>query len=200
MPRPLTPLALAVLRMLCERPMHPYEMRQRIRDYHYDAAVKVTHGSLYHTVERLAENGLIEPLETSREGRRPERTVYAVTGAGRDSARDRLAEMIARPVQEFPALNTALALIDLLPEAEAADLLRQRALLLEGELAAHNAVYDSLLKQGLDRWKLLDLEYHLTVRRTELDHVRALLEDLRTGRLTWGNTGCATQSNDMENA
>lgn len=54
MSRPLTPLALTVLRMLCDSPMHPYEMQQRIRDHAYDQAVKITHGSLYHSVERLA--------------------------------------------------------------------------------------------------------------------------------------------------
>src|SRR3954454_13480761 len=79
MSRPLTPLALAVLSLLNTEPMHPYEMRQRIRDYGIDHAVKVAPGSLYHTVERLAGQGLIEPVETTREGRRPERTVYAIT-------------------------------------------------------------------------------------------------------------------------
>src|SRR5918999_320556 len=39
MSRPLTPLALAVLHMLAEKPMHPYEMRQRIRDHGIDEAL-----------------------------------------------------------------------------------------------------------------------------------------------------------------
>lgn len=115
MSKPLTLPALTVLRMLCDGPMHPYEMQQRIRVCHYDAAVKITPGSLYHTVDRLTAAALIEPLETSREGRRPERTVYAVTTAGRDAAHNRLAELFAKPTEEFPPLGTALAFANLFP-------------------------------------------------------------------------------------
>lgn len=115
MSRPLTPLGLTVLRLLADEQMHPYEMQQRIRERAIDHVVKVAHGSLYHTVARLAEQGLIEPVETSREGRRPERTVYAITEAGRDEARARLREFIMRPVQEYPSFGMALAFVSMLP-------------------------------------------------------------------------------------
>ncbi|MGH3239270.1 MAG: PadR family transcriptional regulator [Spirillospora sp.] len=185
MSRPLTPLALTVLRMLCDGPMHPYEMQQRIRDHAYDHAVKITHGALYHSVERLAGAGLIEPLETSREGRRPERTVYAVTSAGRDAAHIRLGELLARPVAEFPLFGTALAFVNLLPEAEVARHLRRRAVSLEAQLAAHQTANDALRKRGLERYKLIDLEWTITRTRAELDYVLGLADDLETGRLTF---------------
>ncbi|WUH97411.1 PadR family transcriptional regulator [Spirillospora sp. NBC_00431] len=192
MSRPLTPLALTVLRMLCDGPMHPYEMQQRIRDHAYDHAVKITHGALYHSVERLAGAGLIEPLETSREGRRPERTVYAVTSAGRDAANSRLAELLARPVGEFPLFGTALAFVNLLPEAEVARHLRRRAVMLEAQLAAHQTASEALLKRGLERYKLIDLEWTITRMRAELDFTLGLADDLESGRLTWKDTGAAT--------
>ncbi|WP_433477291.1 PadR family transcriptional regulator [Spirillospora sp. CA-142024] len=185
MSRPITPLALTVLRMLCDGPMHPYEMQQRIRDHAYDHAVKITHGSLYHSVERLASCGLIEPLETSREGRRPERTVYAVTTAGRDAAQFRLAELLSRPTEEFPLFGTGLAFINLLPESEVARHLRSRAVALEAALAGHQTAHDSLLKQGIERYKLIDQEWLIARLRCELDFVRGLGDDLESGRLTW---------------
>ncbi|TDD77800.1 PadR family transcriptional regulator [Actinomadura rubrisoli] len=185
MSRPLTPLALTVLRMLCDGPMHPYEMQQRIRDHAYDLAVKSTHGSLYHSVERLAAGGLIEPLETSREGRRPERTVYAVTSAGRDAAHIRLAELLAKPAEEFPLFGTALAFINLLPEAEVARQLRIRAIALEALLAGNQTANESLRKQGIERYKLIDQEWAISRVRSELEFVRHLADDLDSGRLTW---------------
>ncbi|GAA1839637.1 PadR family transcriptional regulator [Actinomadura bangladeshensis] len=185
MSRPLTPLALTVLRMLCDRPMHPYEMQQRIRDHAYDQAVKITHGSLYHSVERLAAAGLIEPLETSREGRRPERTIYAVTAAGRDAAQMRLAELLRHPAAEFPLFGTGLAFVNLLPEDEVARLLRGRTVALEAALAGHQTAHDSLRKQGLDRYKLLDQEWLIARLRAELEFVRGVVDDLESGRLTW---------------
>ena len=187
MSRPLTPLALTVLRMLCDGPMHPYEMQQRIRDHAYDQAVKITHGSLYHTVERLSASGLIEPLETSRAGRRPERTVYAVTSAGRDAAHTRLTELLARPAKEFPLFGTGLAFINLLPEEEVARQLRTRTVGLEALLAARQTVFDSLVKSGLARYKLMDLEWSISRARAELDFVRDLVGDLEAGHLTWAD-------------
>ena len=43
--------------------------------------IKLEGASVYDTGERLEHGGFIQPQETSREGRRPERTVYALTVA-----------------------------------------------------------------------------------------------------------------------
>jgi DNA-binding PadR family transcriptional regulator len=185
MSRPLTPLGLAVLRLLADGQMHPYEMQQRIHECAIDQVVKVAHGSLYHTVGRLTEQGLIEPVETSREGRRPERTVYAITEAGRDEARARLREFIMRPVQEYPAFGMALAFVSMLPPAEAATLLDRRTVKLEAKLAAHDSVMDSLSKQGLSRMAVIEVEFVNSRLRAELDYVRALSEDIKARRLDW---------------
>jgi DNA-binding PadR family transcriptional regulator len=185
MPRPLTPLALAVLRLLTDEQMHPYEMQQRIREYAIDKVVKVAHGSLYHTVARLTEQGLIEPVETSREGRRPERTVYAITEAGRDEARSQLSEFMMRPTQEYPSFGMAMAFVSMLPPREAASLLDRRTVALEAKLAAHDTVVESLIKQGKRRVDVIEVEFINARLRAELDFVRSLSEDIKSGRLDW---------------
>jgi DNA-binding PadR family transcriptional regulator len=185
MSRPLTPLGLAVLRLLDAEPMHPYEMQQRIREYAIDEVVKVAHGSLYHMVARLADQGLIEPVETSREGRRPERTVYAITEAGRDVAHERLRDFIMRPSREYPCFGMALAFISMLSPEDAATLLDRRGVALEGKLAAHDTIVEGLGKQGVERVEVLELEYFNSTVRSELDFVRALSEDIKSGRLDW---------------
>ena len=185
MSRPLTPLALTVLRMLSDGPLHPYEMQQRIRHHAYDRTVKITHGSLYHSVERLATGCLIEPVETGRSGKRPERTVYAITEQGREAAHQRVAELLAEPAEEFPLFGTALAFLNLLPEDEVARHLRRREMTLEASLAAERAVYEALRKRDLPRFKLIDHELTMARRRAELDLTRELAQDLESGRLTF---------------
>jgi DNA-binding PadR family transcriptional regulator len=185
MSRPLTPLQLAVLRLLADEQMHPYEMQQRIRESAIDQVVKVAHGSLYHAVARLAEQGLIESVETSREGRRPERTVYAITETGRDEARSRLREFMMRSAKEYPSFGMALAFVSILPPAEAASLLEHRSVDLEAKLAAHDTVVESLIKQGHPRVDVIEVEYLNSCLRSELDFVRALSEDIKSGRLDW---------------
>ena len=183
--RALTPAALTVLRLLCEGPMHPYEMQGVIRRQGLDRMVRITHGSLYHTVDRLVEAELIEPVETSRAGRRPERTVYAITEAGRDAAVDRLRQMLSAVTPEFPGYRAALAFLSLLTPAEASAQLEQRTVALEAELAGQQAAYDLLRKKGLPRVALLEIEHLLATIRAELDLTSAIVEDLRSGRLTW---------------
>src|SRR6187551_4114033 len=80
-----SPLMLMVLVLLAEAPMHPYEMQRLMQWRGKDDVVRVQRGSLYPAVERLMRAGLIEPLETERAGRRPERTVYQLTEEGRDT-------------------------------------------------------------------------------------------------------------------
>ncbi|GAA4066299.1 MULTISPECIES: PadR family transcriptional regulator [Actinomadura] len=187
MSRPITPLALTVLRMLCDGPMHPYEMQQRIRKHAYDHAVKVTHGALYNSVERLAGQGLIEPVQTSREGRRPERTVYRITDTGRDAAHRRLADILSAPVEEYPLFDAGLAFINLLPEDEVAQHLETRRNALEFLLGGHQTAYEALRERGVERYKLLDMELNIARVRTELEYVRALVDDLAEGRMTWAD-------------
>src|SRR6267143_431683 len=81
---PRTPLALAVMNLLMERPMHPYEMKLMMKERGHDLVIRLNGGSIYDTVERLEEGGFITSQAPSREGRRPERTVYTITPTGRD--------------------------------------------------------------------------------------------------------------------
>jgi DNA-binding PadR family transcriptional regulator len=85
--------------------------------------IKLKGGSLYSTIDRLLEDGLIRPVETSREGRRPERTVYAVTELGQDDLMAWLRELLARPVHEYPGFGAVLAFVAALPPEVVSSLL-----------------------------------------------------------------------------
>jgi len=110
-PLPRTPVALSVLNLLNERPMHPYEMRTRMRERGHDRAFRIRESSVYDTVARLAERGFIEPVDVNREGRRPERTVYAITEAGRDELLVWMWELASEPPGEAPAFAAPLMFI-----------------------------------------------------------------------------------------
>src|SRR5438094_9982748 len=92
--------SLTVLCLLRTRPMHPYEMQRLIREWHKDEFLDLKRGSLYHAIDRLRRTGLIEAVETRREGRRPERTVYRLTEQGEQAVQDRLRQMLATPARE----------------------------------------------------------------------------------------------------
>ncbi len=119
-------LALAALSYLTRGPMHPYELGRTLRRNGDARSIKFNHGSLYMVVQQLAKAGLIVEQETTREGQRPERTVYALTDAGRVELRDWMRELVEEPEHEYPHFVAALSLIAALPPSEVVDLLNRR--------------------------------------------------------------------------
>ncbi|WET80489.1 PadR family transcriptional regulator [Amycolatopsis sp. QT-25] len=180
----LTPLAMAVLELLHERPMHPYEMAQLMKERYVSTRVKVKAGSLYHAVDRLAENGFVEVVETQRDGKRPERTVYAMTEAGRDEFVDRAQDMLATPAEEYPEYLSALAAIDELGRETTLTQLRHRVLRLQAAIASDQVVLENLAEEHkLPEIYWLDWSYATARRAFELEWTRKLIEDLESGRI-----------------
>src|SRR5579864_7867916 len=119
--------------------MHPYEVAQTLRERAKHDSVRLNYGSLYSVVESLEKRRLIAARETVREGRRPERTVYAITDAGEREFVDWLSELVSVPVKEYPQFEAALSFIVALPPDDALGLLTTRANRLELTIAQHLA-------------------------------------------------------------
>jgi DNA-binding PadR family transcriptional regulator len=173
-------MALSLLSLLRERPMYPYEMAVKLREYGKDQAIKINWGSLYTVVQNLEKHGFIEPVEVAREGRQPERTTYRITEAGQAELLDWLRELLGVPEREYTRFEAALGESVHLGPDELSGLLRQRLDTLE----AANAE----LADGLDTWRaqmprlfLIEAEYHLALRRAEAEWVRGLLKELTDG-------------------
>jgi DNA-binding PadR family transcriptional regulator len=164
--------------------MHPYELQRRIRDWHKDEFLDLKRGSLYHAITRLHKQGAIEPVQTTREGRRPERTVYRLTEAGERQMLTWLQEMLANPVREPTQFFAALSFLpQLSPECVRARL-HQRAALLEANIAGLDTVLKTMV-QRIGRLVLIEVEYERAMRQAELAWVRSLQNELETGSLRW---------------
>ena len=183
--RVLTPLAIAVLALLVERPMHPYEMYQLLLSRHQDQLVKVRPGSLYHTVERLADDELVEPTETGREGNRPERTTYAVTAAGRTALHERISEVIRQPLNEYPAFPAALAETHNLSRDDVVAHLSAYVADLHDLISTSDTLLAGAAEQQVPEAYSLAGDYLRAVRRAELDWIATLITRLQNEELPW---------------
>jgi DNA-binding PadR family transcriptional regulator len=184
------PLALAVMALLYERPMHPYEMVSVMRERGKHESVRLKYSSLYSVVEALEREGLILPLETLREGRRPERTIYGLTDAGRVEFLSWLRELLSEPVKEYTQFAAGLTFLPALPPAETVTLLEERVRRLEEEVGEMRSRLDAVVEQGLPRLFLGEAEHELVLREAELGWVRELVREIRTGTLG-GDAGMA---------
>lgn len=171
-----TPLVVAILRLVQERPMHPYELQRVIRDRYLDSVVKLPRGSLYHTIGRLEKAGLLEAVETERPGRRPERTIYRVTELGAERLETSLRELLGTPEwPPYPPFAVGLAFLDSLEPDEARAELERRKVELEVLMAAYDAVERHA---GRTRAELIPHEYLQAMRKAEMAYIEKLIDEL----------------------
>jgi len=189
------PLALTILALLAEQPRHPYEIQRLIRERRKDFA-RGTQRSLYHTIDRLVTAGLIVCADVSREGNRPERTVYRLTEDGNDRFMEWLGDLLAHPSPEYPLFTVAVSFLAYLPRETALRALQARGVELEGELAGIDARIAGL-RRHLHRLVVLELEYVRALRQGELAWVRSLLQDIGNGELTWDAEAIRARSESL---
>jgi DNA-binding PadR family transcriptional regulator len=173
------PLALAVLAFLLMGPMHPYEMGRRLKETGKDRDIKYNRGSLYMVVEQLEKAGFITEQETVRDTQRPERTVYALTGEGRDELYDWMRDLVAKPRHEYPHFGVALSLLSVLSPTEAVELLAQRLAALTDETDEIRATVRTATEGGVAWVFLVEEEYRLAVLDAECRFVTGLIESLK---------------------
>ena len=175
-------LAMVLLALLTEAPMHPYRMQQMIKERGQDQLVNVAQrNSVYQALDRLVRDGLARPRGTAREAGRPERTEYEITEDGAATLRRWLVEMLPAPAREFPEFPAALAFLPILHPDHVRELLTARIDALQERLAAVEAG----APPGLPRLFLIEDEYRATMLRAELQWLRGVVDDLAAGRLAW---------------
>jgi DNA-binding PadR family transcriptional regulator len=177
------PLALAVLVLLYERPMHPYEMSSTLRERRKEDSIKLNYGSLYAVVESLQKRGFITTQEVIRDGRRPERTIYAITDTGATEMTDWLSDLVAHPIKEFTQFEAALSLLAILPPDDAIELLATRLRLQVMDKQAQDTLLAQARESNFPRLFLIEGEYKQALLNAEIEFIRELLDDFRTGKL-----------------
>jgi DNA-binding PadR family transcriptional regulator len=175
-------LALPVLSALVERPMYPYQIATVLKERGKDNAVNINWGSLYTVVRNLEKSGFIEAVETQKEGRQPERTVYRVTDAGLAELHDWLRELIGEPEREHTRLEAGLSDGLHLHPDEVAALLRRRLAALEEGIADEQEELETA-RQKMPRIFLIESEYHHALVKAEAKWIRGLLKELDEGTL-----------------
>lgn len=194
-PRP-SPSGLTVLCLLYAGPLHPYGMQRLIKTWGKDEVVNIgQRANLYKTIRRLHEAGLIAVRQTERSQQYPERTVYELTDEGRSTGLRWLAGMLATPRSEYPAFPAALSFAMLLgPDAVTEELSRRLA-----DVQARLEHLDSQIGQhppGLPRITMIETEYQRAVAGAEARWLSSVIDDLKSGKLSWTYEQFAAQATD----
>ncbi len=176
-------LELAILGEL-EEPLHGYELRRRL-SRSLGSVRRLSFGSLYPALHRLADRGLIEVVESAdeeptRAAAEKRQVVYRTTAAGRGFLRSALADADV----DDESLDLTMGLMSKATPATRLTLLMQRRAQV---LARHEAGQEA--KQSPDFW----------VRsKGELDSAQALNELSWIDRLIQSDPGLKTTDTDND--
>jgi DNA-binding PadR family transcriptional regulator len=175
---------IAVLALLREAPMHPYQMQSLLSERHKDEILALKKGSLYHAIGRLMRAELILARDTSRNGRRPERTTYAITPAGRKEFIRALRQIVAVPQRESSEFMAAMSFLVHLTPAEAIPRLEERCNHLEEQITAFSSSV-AAVNERVARINLVESEYLVAMLKAELTWVRNLIAEMRDDTFSW---------------
>jgi DNA-binding PadR family transcriptional regulator len=181
-----SPLALAVLALLAYKPLHPYGVQRLLKEWGKEKVVNVgQRAGLYKTMERLLAAGLIAVRETGRDQLYPERTVYEVTDTGRGVVLAWIEEIVRTPKAEFPEFPAALSFAMMLGPELALSAFEERKAVLEKQLDQTRKGIEEAKGYGLPSITLLDDTYLAAVAEAEIAWLDGVVEQLRSGEMTW---------------
>jgi DNA-binding PadR family transcriptional regulator len=163
-----------ILSQLARGAAHGHRIRREAVGRRAALSADVAVGSIYATLGRLEAEGLIRAARTEREGRFPERTVFAITGDGRKALKALRAAALREVALPADPFNLALSAADdlypaeLLPivEERLAQLRQQRRLLEQRRRAAapQMAKVDQIMYEHLAKRLDAEIDWHDRVR------------------------------------
>ena len=175
-------MALGVLSTVVVRDLHPYDMARALRGWGKDQDLPIKWGSLYTVVRNLAKHGLLEEVSSERAGRRPERTVYRITAAGRAELVDWTRELLSAVEHETPRFRAGLSVMSVLTPDEVTTLLQQRLAEVEAAVAAAEEALTT--HREVPRLFLIEIEYDIAMLHAEAAWMRSLIGELDGGTLS----------------
>jgi DNA-binding PadR family transcriptional regulator len=175
---------LAVLALLYERPMHPYEIAALIKRRLISSSIKLNFGTLYATINALLSEGYISIKATEREGNLPERTVYQLTPTGIDFCLSFLRALLQNPEKEYPRFAAGLSFVARLPPDEVVSLLSDRVGQLKHRVDHERAELDAARSEGINDLYLIEISYSVAMIDAELAWLESAQASIKDGRLT----------------
>lgn len=175
-------MKLVILGLLQERDMHPYEIMLVMRERSYDRMMKLQMGSLYYAIDKLAQEGQIDALETIQSSDRPDKTIYRINDKGKALFEQLIVQQIKKNEQVYHPLYMALALSRHIDPGKVEKLLAERIRETEHQVNLAYQLYEehiSVVPRSALHLMYGRYEHSLT----ELKWLRRLYDDVAARRL-----------------
>ena len=181
----LSAVAVLVLGLLHEQPMHPYQLHQTLVERGDTRIVRVNPGAVYHGVERLERDGWSRwsaPTAPASAPSAPPTGSPTPAGPSSPPGSPACSATSTRPTRSSRSVW---------PRPTSCPPTRSsRSWSADGTARSPTGTgsptsYDSLSRLGLPRRYLLDVEHDLATLRAEIDWLDRTITELQSGALDW---------------
>ncbi|WP_219470860.1 PadR family transcriptional regulator [Nonomuraea rhizosphaerae] len=136
-----------ILGCLLDEPMNGYQVRRRLEVWGAEAWANVAFGSIYHGLGKMADEGLLEVVESGKGGK----TVYEITEAGRQEFYRLLLQFWYDVKPIVDPFQVALTFMDRLSKQELLEALNGRIRQLRTSIETMESVYGAKQRYGAPR-------------------------------------------------
>jgi len=137
----------ALLGLLCEGPMHPYEIERQVKYRDMRFWTDLSMSSIYKSLRRLEKNGLVTRTNKITPQNRL-RKLYAASARGRRALRPKLLSLLSEPEHVRWRIDIATYNSDLLPPAAARAALNRYRKMLREKIKGYEALLRFLKEAG----------------------------------------------------
>jgi DNA-binding PadR family transcriptional regulator len=172
---------LVILGLLKRQPAHGYELLRTVRTQQMSEYMRVAPSGLYKALARLEDQGCVT-ARAERDGNRPERQTYSITGKGEVRLQKLLLDHLRAAFEHADGLSAALTFSDLAPREAIKDELHRRLEMVVGsEEEAARLLAEVLVPEGerffFERLRVGRWAEHLAAERRWLEKAIASLNE-----------------------
>lgn len=166
--------ATLLLGIIYEKPLNAYEITKLLAYMNIKWWFNIADSTVYTTLKNLEKRGLIEGT-IERIGNMPDRTIYSLTGKGKDELKETIKESILQFSYDTNIFTIATFVMDILETEEKKELLERRLGILQSYLAGISKQNNETWKQEVPALHVANLERMIDIIQAEISGTKRLL-------------------------
>jgi len=171
-----------VLGILQQGELYGYQIKKMFQEERFSTWATLPIASLYHELNKMAEEGLIERVATQSSKGRPARTIYRITERGRQELSHLLRKAWLEMEPPRSSQDIAVFFMNSLPEEEVLSMLRERLAKLKEKLRCVERALEKQARQAASPSTLRAVLDHAQLRiRGEIEWTQHLIRAIEKG-------------------
>lgn len=173
----LTNAKAALLGLLSERPMHPYQIEQQVKYREMRSWTDLSMSSIYKLLKALEKDGFVKSTnQVSPENRL--RKLHTISGEGKKALREKLESLLSEPEHTKWQVDIGTYNLSLLPSKSVRKALEKYRLGLKEKIEGYNALLKFLQDSGCPPHRFSVATRPVFLLKGEIDWVDSCLSDL----------------------